>query len=522
MGLFSTLEEECIVPKASDDTFKEKLYQAHLGKTPCFTKPKPVKGREAHFELKHYAGTVHYSITGWLEKNKDPINDCIVNLLSESKEPLVAFLFKTPEEPKGGGGGKKKKGGAFQTISSAHRESLNKLMVNLNSTSPHFIRCIIPNETKSPGVIDADLVLNQLQCNGVLEGIRICRKGFPNRIIYSEFKQRYTILAPNAVPQGFADGKIVAEKVLGSLSLDQNDYRLGITKVFFKAGVLGGLEDMRDEALTAIISRFQAFIRGYLMRRNYKKLQDQRVALSVIQRNIRKWLLLKNWHWWKLYLRVKPLLNVARAEDEMKKKEEEFAKMKEDHEKLLKRYKELEEQNVDLSRAKNDLTLELATYEDGQSEVEEKMALMITQKAELDAQLKEMEDRLLDEEDAVSDLEGAKKKLMGECDELRKDVEDLEQALAKAETEKQSKDHQISTLQGEMAQLDQQIAKLQKEKKNGEENSKKLTEDLQAEEDKVNHLNKLKQKLEANLDEVSSCISYTYSVFFQFLKYLIS
>ena len=363
-------------------------------------------------------------------------------------------------------------------------------------------------------MIDAALVLNQLQCNGVLEGIRICRKGFPNRIIYSEFKQRYTILAPNAVPQGFADGKIVAEKVLGSLSLDQNDYRLGITKVFFKAGVLGGLEDMRDEALTAIISRFQAFIRGYLMRRNYKKLQDQRVALSVIQRNIRKWLLLKNWHWWKLYLRVKPLLNVARAEDEMKKKEEEFAKMKEDHEKLLKRYKELEEQNVDLSRAKNDLTLELATYEDGQSEVEEKMALMITQKAELDAQLKEMEDRLLDEEDAVSDLEGAKKKLMGECDELRKDVEDLEQALAKAETEKQSKDHQISTLQGEMAQLDQQIAKLQKEKKNGEENSKKLTEDLQAEEDKVNHLNKLKQKLEANLDEVSSCISYTYSVVF--------
>lgn len=503
MGLFSTLEEECIVPKASDDTFKEKLYQGHLGKTPCFTKPKLVKGREAHFELKHYAGTVHYAITGWLEKNKDPINECIVNLLSESKEALIAFLFKKPVEVKGGGGGKKKKGGAFQTISSAHRESLTKLMVNLNSTSPHFIRCIIPNETKSPGVIDAELVLNQLQCNGVLEGIRICRKGFPNRIVYSEFKQRYTILAPNAVPAGFADGKLVAEKVLGSLSLDANDYRLGITKVFFKAGVLGGLEEMRDDALTKIISRFQAFIRGYLMRKNYKKLQDQRVALSVIQRNIRKWLLLKNWQWWKLYLRVKPLLNVARAEDDMKKKEEEWAKTKEDLDKITKRYKELEEQNVDLTRAKNELSLELATYEEGSSDAEEKMAGLITQKADLESQLKEMEDRLMDEEDAVGDLESGKKKLQGECEELRKDVEDLEQALAKSETEKQNRDNQISTLQGEMAQLDQQIAKLQKEKKGGEESNKKLTEDLQAEEDKVNHLNKLKQKLEANLDEVS-------------------
>lgn len=94
MGILSILEEECIVPKASDDTFKEKLYANHLGKSPNFSKPKPVKGREAHFELKHYAGTVHYAITGWLEKNKDPIQQCIVTLLSTSKEPLVAHLFK--------------------------------------------------------------------------------------------------------------------------------------------------------------------------------------------------------------------------------------------------------------------------------------------------------------------------------------------------------------------------------------------------------------------------------------------
>lgn len=97
------------------------------------------------------------------------------------------------------------------------------------------------------------------------------------------------------------------------------------------------------------------------MRKNYQKLQDQRVALSIIQRNIRKWLLLRNWQWWKLYIRVKPLLSIARAEDEMKKKEEEWAKTKEELEKLQSRYKELEEQNVDLLKSKNSLTLEVCT-----------------------------------------------------------------------------------------------------------------------------------------------------------------
>jgi myosin heavy subunit len=84
-------------------------------------------------------------------------------------------------------------------------------MANLKQTHPHFVRCIIPNEIKTGGVLDSHLVMHQLTCNGVLEGIRICRKGFPNRIIYAEFKQRYSILAPNAVPKGFVDAKKATE-----------------------------------------------------------------------------------------------------------------------------------------------------------------------------------------------------------------------------------------------------------------------------------------------------------------------
>ncbi|XP_053388294.1 myosin heavy chain, striated muscle-like isoform X5 [Mercenaria mercenaria] len=503
MGILSILEEECMFPKASDKTFMEKLYTNHLGKSSLFNKPVKSRkgGADAHFELGHYAGAVPYNINGWLDKNKDPLNETVVALLEQSKEALVSTLFAHPAASSTAAT-KKHKSAAFQTLSAIHKESLNRLVKHLDNTSPHFVRCIIPNEQKAPGVIDAPLVLNQLKCNGVLEGIRICRKGFPNRIIYSEFKQRYSILAPNAIPQGFVDGKQVTDKILTALQMDPNEYRLGSTKVFFKAGVLGMLEDMRDERLSKIISLFQAHIRGYLMRRQYKKLQDQRIGLSVIQRNIRKWMVLRNWQWWKLYTKVKPLLNVARAEDEMRKKEEELEKTKAELAKVEKIKKELEEQNVTLLQQKNDMYLQLQAEQDTLIDAEEKIERLIQQKADFEQQLKDLEERLLDEEDAAAELESVKRKMEQEAVELKKDIEDLETALAKAETEKNTKDNQIKTLQDEMAQQDEQIAKLSKEKRNMDEQQKRTEEALRVEEDKVNNLTRIKGKLEVTLDEL--------------------
>ncbi|XP_064621492.1 myosin heavy chain, striated muscle-like isoform X3 [Lineus longissimus] len=506
MGILSILEEECMFPKASDVTFKNKLYDNHLGKSNNFGKPKPPKPgqSEAHFGLNHYAGTVNYNISGWLDKNKDPLNENVITVMQSSKEHLTALLFAEPVDGDGSGnvGKKKKKGSSFMTVSYVHRESLNKLMKTLRSTHPNFIRCIIPNESKEPGVVDPGLVLHQLHCNGVLEGIRICRKGFPNRMIYSEFKQRYSILAPNAIPQGFIDGKIVTGKILEALQLGENEYRLGNTKVFFRAGVLGTLEDLRDERLSRIISLFQAHIRGYLMRKQYKKLQDQRVGLSVIQRNIRKWLGLRNWVWWKLYVRVKPLLKAAAAEDEMKQKLEELDKTKEELERITKLQKELEEQNVTLLQQKNDLFLQVQAEQDNLSDAEEKIAKFITQRADMETQIKELEDRLAEEENAADGLEDVKKKLEGTMDGLKKDIEDLEGNLHKAEQEKAAKDNQIKTLNEEMAQQDEAISKLNKEKKSLEETNKKTVEELQASQDKCNHLNKVKAKLEQTLDEL--------------------
>ena len=166
------LEEECVVPKGSDVTYREKLYKQHLGKHPSFAKPKPKKGArfEAHFDLTHYAGVVSYSVDGWLETNKDPINMSVATLFKESKRnKLLAFLFQDIGQEEGGGG--KKGGKPAMTISASHREQLDKLMRTLDATSPHFVRCIIPNEIKTGGVLDAHLVMHQLNCNGVLEGM---------------------------------------------------------------------------------------------------------------------------------------------------------------------------------------------------------------------------------------------------------------------------------------------------------------------------------------------------------------
>jgi len=96
MGIMSILEEECMFPKATDMTFKAKLYDNHLGKSNNFQKPRNVKGKqEAHFSLVHYAGTVDYNILGWLEKNKDPLNETVVGLYQKSSLKLMATLFST-------------------------------------------------------------------------------------------------------------------------------------------------------------------------------------------------------------------------------------------------------------------------------------------------------------------------------------------------------------------------------------------------------------------------------------------
>uniref|UniRef100_A0AAY5KYX4 Myosin motor domain-containing protein n=1 Tax=Esox lucius TaxID=8010 RepID=A0AAY5KYX4_ESOLU len=507
MGIFSILEEECMFPKSSDTTFKNKLYDQHLGKNKAFEKPKPAKGKaEAHFSLVHYAGTVDYNITGWLEKNKDPLNDSVCQLYGKSSVKLLASLYvAAPPEGKTKKGGKKK-GGSMQTVSSQFRENLGKLMTNLRSTHPHFVRCLIPNESKTPGLMENFLVIHQLRCNGVLEGIRICRKGFPSRIIYADFKQRYKVLNASVIPEGqFMDNKKASEKLLGSIDVNHEDYKFGHTKVFFKAGLLGVLEEMRDEKLASLVGMLQALSRGFLMRREFTKMMERRDSIYTIQYNIRSFMNVKHWPWMKVYFKIKPLLKSAETEKELANMKENYEKMQSDLAKALAKKKELEEKMVALVQEKNDLALQVASVKN-LNDAEERCEGLIKSKIQLEAKLKETTERLEDEEEMNAELTAKKRKLEDECSELKKDIDDLELTLAKVEKEKHATENKVKNLTEEMASVEESVAKLTKEKKALQEAHQQTLDDLQAEEDKVNTLTKAKTKLEQQVDDLEGSL----------------
>jgi len=317
MGILSMLEEECIVPKATDKTYLEKMMNKHLGKHNSFAKPKPPKKGmpEAHFALHHYAGTVGYNVTGWLFKNKDPVNDAVIGMMQGATNAVTALVFQET--------GEKKKGSSMATISAAHRESLLKLMASLHSTHPHFVRCIIPNEIKKSGHVDAPLVMHQLNCNGVLEGIRICMLGLPNKVPYADFMARYSIVAPKIFSDMKSDPKGCAAKALPSAGMDADDFRTGHTKIMFRAGRLSKLEEIRESALSVIVLKMQAHVRTCLVAVTYKEKAAEKRGIASIQNNIRNYYKCKNWSWYQFYM----LVTSEGAKIRKKKEEEERRKM---------------------------------------------------------------------------------------------------------------------------------------------------------------------------------------------------
>nr|XP_045582189.1 myosin heavy chain, muscle-like isoform X2 [Procambarus clarkii] len=511
LGLLSILEEESMFPKATDKSFEEKLNANHLGKSAVFIKPKAGKPgqAEAHFAIVHYAGTVPYNLAGWLEKNKDPLNDTVVDQIKKSSNALCVAIFAdhpgqsaSPDASKGGRG---KKSGGFSTVSSGYREQLGNLMRTLNATHPHFIRCIVPNETKSPGVTEAGLIMHQLTCNGVLEGIRICRKGFPNRMVYPDFRHRYKILASKEMTE-ISDSKAAAKACFDKSGLDEELYRLGNTKVFFRAGVLGTLEEIRDARLGKIITWIQSWIRGFTGRREFGRLQEQRVSLVVVQRNLRKFLSMQSWVWFNLWQKVKPLLHVTRIEDVIYELKQKALKAQEDYDNELKARQDLEAAIATLQEEKNNMLTALESTKGNMSEFLDKQAKLQSQKHELEVQFNEISERLVKEEEARGSLSLEKKQTEQEIGNMRRDFEDMELSLQKAEQDKAARDHQIHNITEEIAHQEELLNKANKEKKHLQELGQKASDEFQGIEDKCNHLHNIKTKLEQTLDELEDSL----------------
>ncbi|VDK63901.1 unnamed protein product [Onchocerca ochengi] len=511
LGIISVLDEECIVPKATDVTLAQKINDQHLGKHPNFQKPKPPKANQAC--------TVRYNVTGWLEKNKDPLNDTAISVLkANTGMALMTEIwedYKTQEDianlAKDGKMSKKKgKSASFMTVSMMYRESLNNLMTMLNKTYPHFIRCIIPNEKKQSGVIEASLVLNQLTCNGVLEGIRICRKGFPNRTLHADFKQRYAILAAEEATSE-TDLKLCTGKMCAKLEkigvLKPDDYCIGNTKVFFKAGILAQLENLRDEALSIIIIKFQNACRHYQVQCDLRYRMQMKAGILLLQRNIRAWCNLRNWNWFKLYGRVKPLIKGSKKDEEFEEMKKKVKELEENFNREEKLRKNTESEVAKLITEKQQLFLQLEQEKDISAERKKKAAKLIAQKndAEKQARLSPyayLNEQLVEQEDKNATLSKIKNELEHDNEALKRTVAELEATCKRLDQDKQVKDHQLRTLQDEIRSQDEIIAKINKEKKHQEETTRKLLDEIQAGEDKVNHLNKMRNKLEQSLDEI--------------------
>uniref|UniRef100_A0AAZ3R6M6 Myosin-9 n=1 Tax=Oncorhynchus tshawytscha TaxID=74940 RepID=A0AAZ3R6M6_ONCTS len=529
-GILALLDEECWFPKATDKSFVEKVLQEQ-GTHSKFHKPKKLKD-EADFCIIHYAGKVDYKADEWLMKNMDPLNDNVATLLNQSTDKFVSELWKDEVQrsqrayfyqrfpffhsdsvdrivglDKVAGmsempGAFKTRKGMFRTVGQLYKEQLSKLMATLRNTNPNFVRCIIPNHEKKAGKLDPHLVLDQLRCNGVLEGIRICRQGFPNRIVFQEFRQRYEILTPNSIPKGFMDGKQACVLMIKSLELDPNLFRIGQSKVFFRAGVLAHLEEERDMKITDVIISFQAWCRGYVARKAFARRQQQLTAMKVIQRNCSAYLKLRNWQWWRLFTKVKPLLQVSRQEEEMQAKDDELSKVKERQEYAEIQLQEMEVKQHQLSAEKQALQEQLQAETELCAEAEEMRARLAAKKQELEEILHDLEARVEEEEERATHLQTEKKKMQQNITDLEQQLDEEEAARQRLQLEKVTTDSKLKKIEEDVMVLEDQNNKLMKEKKLMEERISEFTSNLTEEEEKSKSLQKLKNKHEAMITDL--------------------
>ncbi|MGH0118756.1 UNVERIFIED_CONTAM: hypothetical protein FKN15_062218 [Acipenser sinensis] len=502
-GILALLDEECWFPKATDTSFVEKLCSEQANH-PKFQKPKQLKDK-TEFSVFHYAGRVDYNASEWLTKNMDPLNDNVTALLNNSSSQYVADLWKdvdrivgldqlTKMSDSSAPSASKTKKGMFRTVGQLYKESLTKLMTTLRNTNPNFVRCIIPNHEKRSGKLDANLVLEQLRCNGVLEGIRICRQGFPNRVLFQEFRQSYLPLGESI--------DVLDDLEIKALELDPNLYRIGQSKIFFRTGVLAHLEEERDLKVTVVIIAFQAQARGHLARKAFAKRQQQLTAMKVIQRNCAAYLKLRNWQWWRLFTKVKPLLQVTRQEEEMHLKEDELHRTRELQQKAETELKDLSQKHTQLVEEKNHLQEQLQAETELYAEAEEMRVRLAAKKQELEEILHEMEARIEEEEERSVVLQGEKKKMQQQMQDLEEQLEEEEDARQKLQLEKVTAEGKIKKLEDEVLIMDDHNNKLLKERKLLEERIADFSTNLAEEEEKSKNLTKLKNKHESMISEL--------------------
>uniref|UniRef100_A0A452GZS1 Myosin VB n=1 Tax=Gopherus agassizii TaxID=38772 RepID=A0A452GZS1_9SAUR len=285
LGILDLLDEECKVPKGTDQNWAQKLYDRYSS-SQHFQKPRM---SNTSFIVVHFADKVEYQSDGFLEKNRDTVYEEQINILKASKvraeglqnspiKPKLALLncfsfsahFKTPRTAN-----KEHK----KTVGHQFRNSLHLLMETLNATTPHYVRCIKPNDEKLPFEFDPKRAVQQLRACGVLETIRISAAGYPSRWSYHDFFNRYRVLMKKREISK-NDKKLICKTLLENLIKDPDKFQFGRTKIFFRAGQVAYLEKLRADKFRAATIMIQKTVRGWLQRVKYRRMRNAAITIQ--------------------------------------------------------------------------------------------------------------------------------------------------------------------------------------------------------------------------------------------------
>merc|ERR1739844_437704 len=285
--------------------------------------------------------------------------------------------------------------------------------------------------------------------------------------------------------------KSAAGAVMDAIKLEKEKFRLGHTKVFFRAGILGFMEETREDKIGSVLALLQAQARGKASRLVFKKMQDQKLALYCLQRTIRNYHIGRTWMWWQLWLAVKPNLKCTKFAQYKAEYEEKIAIAEANIDKAVAECNKVVAEHERLSAAKNEYVLALQSGGSAVQDIIDKTNRIEAMKNDVEKQLNDTNARIKGEEDQKAAINAQSNKVKADADKLRGEIKELEA----------TKDGQIRTLKDEIAHQEELVAKLTKEKRNIGDSRQKTEEDIQAMEDKSNHLNKVKAKLEQSLDE---------------------
>uniref|UniRef100_A0A1L8E4V2 Putative myosin n=1 Tax=Nyssomyia neivai TaxID=330878 RepID=A0A1L8E4V2_9DIPT len=435
-GLLWLLDEESIYPNSNDDTFYERLFN-HYGDREHQNLLRRAGGTR-QFILQHLQGTnpVLYSANGWLKASKEhPATKAATTLLQDSSKEDISRLFISAF---GRGNGAVFCGSiagmegsqSLRRVSSIRRSfttagvKRNSLMLQVKftvdgivdtfrRTGTHFVHCFMlqhnagtttassqtsPQHT-SEDIVNIPLVRSQLRGSQILEAARLHRLGFPESVPLHEFIRRFGLLGDVQVKDQ------TVEQILSSNEIDSSTYRIGPSQVLFRSGVLGQLEAKRDELLSDRIIQFQSYCRGYLARRRVAQRRVQELAVRCIQRNVRAFLMVRDWPWWRLLVRVTPLLNVHRTEEQLKAANDELQMLKGKLDKIETERATLKAENEKLEAKLSEMTVDLAEERSTANLASERLEAEAGERVKLEKELQEQHGKIRSLQETSEKLE---------------------------------------------------------------------------------------------------------------------